>query len=101
MFQLYPKPYEKRAVRKREKRQAEKSKSREMRADGEWRYSFNELYRLNVGTAEIQTRQAKNRGHWRAAHRPRTPSHAQSDTHRFRADARSRQELTTDSWRFL
>ena len=65
VFQLYPKPYEKRAVRKREKRQAEKSKSREMRADGEWRYSFNELYRLNVETAEIQTRQVKNRGHWR------------------------------------
>jgi hypothetical protein len=65
VFQLYPKPYEKRAVRKREKRQAEKSKSREMRVDGEWRYSFNERYRLNVGTAEIQTRQAKNRGHWR------------------------------------
>ena len=100
VFQLYPKPYEKRAVRKREKRQAEKSKSREMRVDGEWRYSFNELYRLNVGTAEIQTRQVKNRGHWRAAHRPRTPSHAQSHTHRFRADPRSRQELTPDSWRF-
>ena len=69
VFQLYPKPYEKRAVRKREKRQAEKSKSREMRVDGEWRYSFNELYRLNVGTAEIQTRQVKNRGHW---HRSQT-----------------------------
>ena len=33
VFQLYPKPYEKRAVRKREKRQAEKSKSREMRVE--------------------------------------------------------------------
>ena len=65
VFQLYPKPYQKRAVRRREKRQAEKSESREMRVDGEWRYSFNERYRLNVGTAEIQTRQAKNRGHWR------------------------------------
>ena len=65
VFQLYPKPYEKRAVRKREKRQAEKSESREMRAAGEWRYSFNELYRLNVDTAEIQSRQVKNRGHWR------------------------------------
>ena len=65
VFQLYPKPYEKRAVRRRAKRQAETSESREMRAAGEWRYSFNELYRLNVDTAEIQSRQVKNRGHWR------------------------------------
>ena len=65
VFQLYPKPYEKRAARRLAKRQAEKSKSREMRISGEWRYSFNERYRLNVGTAEIQTRKVKNRGKWR------------------------------------
>ena len=65
VFQLYPKPYEKRAARRLAERQAEKSKSREMRISGEWRYSFNERYRLNVGTAEIQTRKAKNRGKWR------------------------------------
>ena len=64
VFQLYPKPYKDRATRRRAKRQAEKSEYREMRADGEWRYSFNELYRLNVDTAEIQTRKVKNRGQW-------------------------------------
>ena len=83
VFQLYPKPYEKRAVRKREKRQAEKSKSREMRADGEWRYSFNELYRLNVEyRRDTDTAGEKSRA-LAAAHRPRTPSHAESHTHRF------------------
>ena len=63
-FQLYPKPYENRAERRRAERQAEKWQRREMRTDGEWRYSFNEKYRLNVNTAEIQTRQVKNRGNW-------------------------------------
>lgn len=60
VFQLYPKPYKNRAAR----RQAEKPQWREMRFDGEWRYSFNERYRLNVLTAEIQTRAVKNRGRW-------------------------------------
>ena len=64
VFQLYPKPYKNRAVRRRAKRQAEKSEHRDMRAEGEWRYSFNEKYRLNVNTAEIQTRHVKNRGNW-------------------------------------
>ena len=64
VFQLYPKPYKNRAARRRVKRQAEKSEYREMRAEGEWRYSFNELYRLNVDTAEIQTRRVKGRGQW-------------------------------------
>ena len=65
-FQLYPKPYKNRATRRRAKRQAEKPQHRDMRAEGEWRYSFNEKYRLNVDTAEIQTRQVKNRGNWQA-----------------------------------
>ena len=64
VFQLYPKPYKNRAARRREKRQSEKWEGREMRAEGAWRYSFNELYRLNVKTAEIQTRKVKNRGSW-------------------------------------
>lgn len=59
-FQLYPKPYEKPAQRKPN----EKKQHREMRAQGEWRYSFNERYRLNINTAEIQTRAVKNRGRW-------------------------------------
>ena len=64
MFQLYPKPYPNRAARRKVKHQAEKYKIREMRSEGDWRYSFNELYRLNVGTAEIHTRKVKNRGSW-------------------------------------
>ena len=64
VFQLYPKPYQNRAARRQAERKAQKAKQREMRADGEWRYSFNELYRLNVATAEIQTRVVKNRGPW-------------------------------------
>ena len=63
-FQLYPKPYEKPAQRKPDQCQQKKSQHREMRAQGEWRYSFNERYRLNVVTAEIQTRIVKNRGQW-------------------------------------
>ena len=63
-FQLYPKPYQNRAARRRAERQTEKWQKSEMRVDGEWRYSFNELYRLNVNTAEIQTRAFKNRGPW-------------------------------------
>ena len=61
VFQLYPKPYKHRAARRREKR---KGKYREMRAEGEWRYSLNELYRLNVSTAEIEKRTVKGRGRW-------------------------------------
>ena len=64
VFQLYPKPYKDRATRRRAKRQAEKSQRLYMRGEGEWRYSFNEKYRLNINTAEIQTRQVKNRGKW-------------------------------------
>ena len=61
VFQLYPKPYKNRAARRR----AQKAEARDMRADGEWRYSFNELYRLNVLTAEIQRRPVKNSAHWK------------------------------------
>ena len=67
VFQLYPKPYQNRAARRRaERKPARKAKHREMRVDGEWRYSFNALYRLNVVTAEIQTRAVKNRGRWQS-----------------------------------
>ena len=65
VFQLYPKPYKSRAARRREKRRSEKWEGREMRADGVWRYSLNELYRLNVETAEIERRAVKGRGQWR------------------------------------
>ena len=65
VFQLYPKPYEKRVERSPDDRLAEKAKQREMRAEGEWRYSYNELYRVSVVTAEIQTRPVKNCAHWK------------------------------------
>ncbi len=64
-FQLYPKPYQNRAARRRAERQTEKWQKSEMRVDGEWRYSFNELYRLNVVTAEVETRRVKNQGQWK------------------------------------
>ena len=64
VFQLYPKPSEKRAARRRKKRESDKSYNREMRAEGVWRYSFNELYRLNVETEEIEKRKVKGRGNW-------------------------------------
>ena len=64
VFQLFPKPYKKRAVRRRAKRKLEKSERREMRAEGAWRYSLNELYRLNVETEEIEKRKVKGRGKW-------------------------------------
>ena len=64
VFQLYPKPPEKRTGRKRAKRESDKGKRREMRVEGDWRYSFNELYRLNVETAEIEKRKVKGRGKW-------------------------------------
>ena len=64
IFQLYPKPYKNRAARRRDDRLAQKANQREMRAEGEWRYSYNERYRLSVVTAEIQTRAVKNRGRW-------------------------------------
>ena len=63
-FQLYPKPYKNRADRRRAERQQQKYKWHQMRFDGEWQYSFNQRYRLNVFTSEIQTRTVKNRGPW-------------------------------------
>jgi hypothetical protein len=72
VFQLYPKPRtEPRAVRRRKKRAEKKAKSRLdpngdrlMRDDGDWRFSFNEKYRVNVVTGEIQTRSGYGRGVW-------------------------------------
>ena len=62
VFQLYPKPYKNRAARRKVKRKP--AKKREMRAEGVWRYSLNELYRLNVETAETEKRAVKGRGKW-------------------------------------
>ncbi len=57
VFQLYPKPPEKRAVKRRPAEQR-----REMRAKGDWRYSFNEQYRINIATHEIDQ---KKGGRWK------------------------------------
>lgn len=42
-------------------------KYRAMRTDGDWRFSFNELWRVNVGTGEIQVRAKRHRGRWQTA----------------------------------
>ena len=64
VFQLYPKPYENRAERRRAKRKQEKWHRQEMRAEGDWRYSYNGCYRVNVATTEIECRLERSRGHW-------------------------------------
>ena len=89
VFQLYPKPYKNRAARRHDDRLAQKANQREMRAEGEWRYSFNERYRLSVVTAEIQTRAVKNRGAVAARQGSTTASDTQSNTPSLQSDPRS------------
>ena len=71
VFQLYPKPRtEPRAERRRKKRaqkKADKNATREMRADGNYRFSFNEKYRVDVTTGEIDVREGYGRGLWKRA----------------------------------
>ncbi len=55
-YQLYPKPYVERKKRKPE----QPLTWRNMRAVGSWRHSFNELWRVNVETTDIQYRPEKN-----------------------------------------
>ena len=61
-YQLYPKPY---AERRERTPEAERT-FRGMRIEGNWRYSFNEEWRINVETGDIQYRPEK-RGTFRAA----------------------------------
>ena len=56
-YQLYPKPYEERKERKPEAKRTWRS----MRAKGNWRYSFNEEWRINVKTLDIQYRPDKKK----------------------------------------
>lgn len=51
-YQLYPKPYEER----RERTPETERTWRDMRAVGNWRYSFNEQWRINIETLDIQYR---------------------------------------------
>lgn len=57
VFQLYPKPPEKRAVKR-----YPKVAQRSMRASGDWRYSYNEKYRVHVRTDAVERKEG---GRWR------------------------------------
>ena len=67
VYQLYPKPNGKPKPVYRPKRDKKSTDTREraMRVDGDWRLSFNELWRVNVETTEIQTRKSRWSGIWR------------------------------------
>lgn len=66
-YQLYPKPNAKpKPVYRRRKPKADKSnKNREMKADGDWRLSYNQLWRVNVETFDVQLRKSREFGLWR------------------------------------
>lgn len=51
-YQLYPKPY----AERRERTPMSERTWRDMRVMGNWRYSFNEQWRVNVETLDIQYR---------------------------------------------
>ena len=57
VFQLYPKPY----LQRKERAPEEFRTWCSMRAEGHWRYSFSEQYRVNVATTDIQFRSDKNK----------------------------------------
>lgn len=63
VFQLYPKPAEKRPVHRPKKRR-QKNTYRDMRVDEQHCYSFNEKYRCNLNTANIEVRERHGRGRW-------------------------------------
>ena len=66
VYQLYPKPNTKpKPVYRRRKPKATKQETCEMKVDGEWRLSFNQLWRVNVVTCDIQTRKSRRFGIWR------------------------------------
>lgn len=67
VYQLYPKPDGKPKARYRPKHEqaSVRGVSRQMRCDGDWRFSFNELWRVNVETLEIQKRKSRRAGIWR------------------------------------
>ena len=66
IYQLYPKPNAKpKGQHRRRKPKGQKRDRREMKIDGNWRLSYNELWRVNVETGEIQTRKSRKKGLWR------------------------------------
>ena len=68
IYQLYPKPNTKpKPVHRRRKPKAQNNEKRQMRVDGDYRLSFNELWRINVETAAIETRRSRRIGLWKQA----------------------------------
>lgn len=67
VYQLYPKPNgkPKPVYRKRKSKKEQTPEGKMMRADGDWRYSFNELWRINVESGQIQRRKSSRFGIWR------------------------------------
>ena len=63
VFQLYPKPAAKRPVY-RPKKHRQRKTYRDMRVDEQHCYSFNEKYRCNLNTANIEVRERHGRGRW-------------------------------------
>jgi hypothetical protein len=64
VFQLYPKPPEKRAVYRPKKKRGQKKTFMDMRIDEKHCYSFNEKYRCNLDTGDIEVRERHGRGRW-------------------------------------
>lgn len=69
IYQLYPKPdgKPKPVYRPKREKSSTDTQTRAMRFDGDWRFSFNELWRVNVETYEVQTRSSRRKGVWRKA----------------------------------
>lgn len=65
VYQLYPKPDDKPKPRFRPKREKLPNSNRSLRIDGDWRWSFNGLWRINIETGNIQTRKSTKTGLWR------------------------------------
>lgn len=65
VYQLYPKSKCKPKPRYRPNHDDENGGDRPMRCDGDWRLSYNELWRVNVETCDIQTRKSRRFGRWR------------------------------------
>lgn len=67
VYQLYPKPDGKKkpVYRPRKSKKVQTASGQMMRAEGKWRYSFNELWRINVETGQIQRRKSRRFGLWR------------------------------------
>lgn len=61
-FQLYPKPPEKRAAKRRK---VPVATSREMRREGEWTFSYNGCFKISTKTGEIYQKPSRRRGTWK------------------------------------